>query len=95
MRSCLLTRCKRYCIGVILILPALLSAWTCSAIEDFKSCPGAVPQPQIHAACSELYLAQRKLSYRCPGAVASGGSGTTCAFFPGGLTDGHAKGEHV
>jgi hypothetical protein len=67
MRSCLLTRCKRYCIGVILILPALLSAWTCSAIEDFKSCPGAVPQPQIHAACSELYLAQRKLSYRCPG----------------------------
>ena len=41
--------CKLYGIAFVLILPLLISAWTCSSIVNFKSCPGAVPQPQMFA----------------------------------------------
>lgn len=51
MRSCLGNPCKPFPsvrIALIAALTLLLSGWTtCSAIIDFNSCPGAVPQPQI------------------------------------------------
>ncbi len=40
---------KPYRIAFVLILPPLISAWTCSSIVNFKSCPDAVPQPQVFA----------------------------------------------
>ena len=40
---------KPYRIALVLILLPVISAWTCSSIVNFKSCPGAVPQPQISA----------------------------------------------
>jgi hypothetical protein len=49
MRSRLGIACKPYCIALVLVLPPLISAWTCSSIVNFKSCPGAVPQPQLTA----------------------------------------------
>lgn len=49
MRSRLGMVCKPYRIAFVLVLPPLISAWTCSSIVNFKSCPGAVPQPQLTA----------------------------------------------
>jgi hypothetical protein len=49
MCSWITTRWKPYRIAFILLLPALFSARTCSAIVNFMSCPGTVPQPQITA----------------------------------------------
>jgi hypothetical protein len=51
MRSCLFKPCKPFPsvrVAFIAALTLLLSGWTtCSAIIDFKSCQGSVPQPQI------------------------------------------------
>ena len=47
MRSCVVTRCKPYRIGLVLVLIPLLSAWTCSAFFSFNSCPDSLPRPQI------------------------------------------------
>lgn len=51
MRSCLVNPCKPFPlvrIAFVVALTLLLSSWTtCSAMIDFNSCPGAVPQPQI------------------------------------------------
>ena len=51
MRSCLVNPCKPFPsvrIAFIAALTVLLSGWTtCSAIVDFNSCQGSVPQPQI------------------------------------------------
>ena len=47
MRSCVVTRCKPYRIGLVLVLIPLLSAWTCTAIVSLNSCPDALPRPQI------------------------------------------------
>lgn len=49
MRSRLRTGCKPYRIAFVLVFPPLISAWTCSSIVNVKSCPGAVPQPQLTA----------------------------------------------
>ena len=49
MRSRLRMACKPYRIAFVLVLTPLMSAWTCSSIVNFKSCPGAVPQPQLTA----------------------------------------------
>lgn len=49
MRSCLEFPCKPYSIAFVLVLTSLFSAWTCTAVVNFDSCPGAVPQPQILA----------------------------------------------
>lgn len=49
MRSRLRTGCKPYRIASVLVFPPLISAWTCSSIVNVKSCPGAVPQPQLTA----------------------------------------------
>ena len=53
MRSRLGIACKPYRIALVLVLPPLISAWTCSSIVNFKSCPGAVPQPQLTALSPE------------------------------------------
>lgn len=47
MRSCLITYCKPYRIGLVLVLTSLLSAWTCAGFVNFDNCIDAVPQPQI------------------------------------------------
>jgi hypothetical protein len=51
MRSCPVNPCKPFPlvrIAFVAALTLLLSGWTtCSAMIDFNSCPGAVPQPQI------------------------------------------------
>ena len=47
MRSCVVTRCKPYRIGLVLVLIPLLSAWTCTAIVSLNSCTDALPRPQI------------------------------------------------
>ena len=51
MRSCLVHPCKPFPsvrMACIAALTLLLSGWTtCSAIVDFNSCEGSVPQPQI------------------------------------------------
>jgi len=51
MRSCLVNPRKPFPsvrIAFIAALTVLLSGWTtCSAIVDFNSCQGSVPQPQI------------------------------------------------
>ncbi len=51
MRSCLVYPCKPFPsvrMACIAALTLLLSGWTtCSAIVDFNSCEGSVPQPQI------------------------------------------------
>ncbi len=51
MRSCLVHPCKPFPLvrlACIAALTLLLSGWTtCSAIVDFNSCQGSVPQPQI------------------------------------------------
>jgi hypothetical protein len=53
MRSCLVHPCKpspSVRIAFIAALTLLLSGWTtCSAMIDFNSCQGSVPQPQITA----------------------------------------------
>jgi hypothetical protein len=41
--------CKPYRIALVLVISPLISAWTCYSIVNLKSCPGAVPQPQIVA----------------------------------------------
>jgi len=40
---------KLYCVNFVLVLLPIISDWTCSSIVNFKSCPGAVPQPQLTA----------------------------------------------
>jgi hypothetical protein len=47
MSSCLSALCKPWRIASVLALTSLLSAWTCTAVVNFESCPGTVPQPQI------------------------------------------------
>ena len=51
MRSCLVDPCKPFPlvrIAFIAALTLLLAGWTtCSAMVDFNSCEGSVPQPQI------------------------------------------------
>jgi hypothetical protein len=47
MSTCLVHASKPFRIALILVLPCLLSAWTCTAIIGFNSCPDALPQPQI------------------------------------------------
>ena len=47
MCSCLILRCKPYRIGLVLVLPLLLSAWTCSAILNFDNCTDSVLQPHL------------------------------------------------
>ena len=47
MRFWLYIPWKLYRIALLLLLTSLLSAWTCTAVVRFNSCPGAVPQPQI------------------------------------------------
>ena len=51
MRSCLDDPCEPFPsvrIACVAVLTLLLSGWTtCTAISDFGSCPGTVPQPQI------------------------------------------------
>jgi len=51
MRSCLVNPCKPFPsvrIAFVAVLTLLLSGWTtCTAIVNFSSCPGTVPQPQI------------------------------------------------
>jgi hypothetical protein len=47
MRSYLELACKPCRIVFVLCLTYLLSGWTCSAVVNFNSCPGAVPQPRI------------------------------------------------
>jgi len=49
MRSYLELAGKPCSIVFVLILTYLLSAWTCSGVLNFDSCPDAVPQPQITA----------------------------------------------
>jgi len=53
MRSCLFHPCKPFPLGRIAFIAALtllLSGWsTCTAMVDFHSCEGAMPQPQIAA----------------------------------------------
>lgn len=41
--------CKPYRIALVLALACLSSAWTCSAVANFRPCPDAVPYPQIGA----------------------------------------------
>jgi hypothetical protein len=51
MLSCLVIPCKPFpCarIALVTLLTLLLSGWTtCTAIVNFGSCPGTMPQPQI------------------------------------------------
>jgi hypothetical protein len=51
MQSCLANPCKPFHavrVSFVGILTLLLSGWTtCTAIVNFSSCPGTVPQPQI------------------------------------------------
>jgi hypothetical protein len=51
MRSCLVNRCQPFPavrVALLTFLTLLLSGWTtCTAIVDFNSCQGSVPQPQI------------------------------------------------
>lgn len=47
MCTCLISRCKPCRISLVLVLTALLSAWTCTAIIDFNSCTDAVIQPRL------------------------------------------------
>ena len=53
MRSCLIRPCKPFPLVRIALLAALtllLSGWsTCTAMVDFNSCEGSMPQPQIAA----------------------------------------------
>jgi hypothetical protein len=49
MRSLSEIACKLYRVNFVLVLLPIISAWTCSSIVNFKSCPGAVPQPQLTA----------------------------------------------
>lgn len=49
MRSRSGIACKLYRVNFVLVLLPIISAWTCSSIVNFKSCPGAVPQPQLNA----------------------------------------------
>ena len=49
MRSRSGIACKLYRVNFVLVLLPIISAWTCSSIVNFKSCPGAVPQPQLTA----------------------------------------------
>lgn len=49
MRSRSGIACKLYRINFVLVLLPIISGWTCSSIVDFKSCPGAIPQPQLFA----------------------------------------------
>ena len=50
MRSRLVNPCKPFPsvrIALVGVLTTLLSGWTCTALVNFNSCPGTVPQPQI------------------------------------------------
>jgi hypothetical protein len=50
MRSSLVNPCKHFPwvrIALIAALTLLLSGWTCSAMFEFNSCPGTMPQPQV------------------------------------------------
>lgn len=47
MSSCLVHASKPFRIALILVLTSILSAWTCTAISNFSSCPTIVPSPQI------------------------------------------------
>ena len=51
MRSCLVHPCKPFPlirIALIAALTLLLCGWsTCTAMVDFKSCQGSIPQPQL------------------------------------------------
>ena len=47
MTSCLVPASKLFRIALILVLSFVLSAWTCSVIAGFNSCPSIVPSPQI------------------------------------------------
>jgi IPT/TIG domain-containing protein len=51
MRACLVNPCKPFPsvrVAFVAVLTLLLSGWTtCTAIVNFSSCPGTVPQPQI------------------------------------------------
>jgi len=49
MRSRLGIACQPYRIALALVLSPLLAGWTCYSIVNFKSCPGAIPQPQLTA----------------------------------------------
>lgn len=40
---------KPYRVGLILVLAALSSAWTCSAVVNLNGCPDATSHPQIGA----------------------------------------------
>ena len=55
MLSCLITPWKPYRISLVIVLTALLPAWTCSA--NFSSCFGVTPQPQISALSPETISA--------------------------------------
>jgi IPT/TIG domain len=47
MSTCLIPASKLFRIALILLLASILSAWTCSVIAGFNSCPSIVPVPQI------------------------------------------------
>lgn len=48
-RDCRAFWCKPCRVGLVLALASLCSAWTCSAVVNFRSCPEAIPYPQIGA----------------------------------------------
>lgn len=58
MHSCLITHCKPYRIGLLLVLTSLLSAWTCTAIVDFNNCSDAVAQPEIDSLSPDTIAAE-------------------------------------
>lgn len=41
--------CKPYRIALVVVLAALLSAWTCTAVVNLDNCRDAVPYPEIGA----------------------------------------------
>jgi hypothetical protein len=59
MQSCLVNLCKPFHsirVAFVGILILLLSGWTtCTAIVNFSSCPGTVPQPQITSLSPDLF----------------------------------------
>lgn len=47
MHSCLITHSKPYRLSSVVVLTALLSGWTCTAIIHFDTCTDAVLQPHV------------------------------------------------
>lgn len=63
MCTCLISRCKPCRISLVLVLSALLSAWTCTAIIDFNSCTDAVIHASPNITVARHHFCERSSSF--------------------------------